>query len=113
MSREWRLYFEDLIEACRRIVAYSSGMSRQQFEASTLHYDATIRNIELLGEAAKNIPEEIRLKMKDIPWRELIAIRNVVAHGYFGINNDILWDIVTRKAPELLDRLLVHRPPAT
>jgi uncharacterized protein with HEPN domain len=109
MSREWRLYFDDLVEACPRIVAYSSGMSREQFETSTLHYDATVRNIELLGEAAKNIPEDIRAGMAKIPWRELIAIRNVVAHGYFGINNDILWDIVSRKAPELLIRLQAYR----
>ena len=109
MSREWRLYFQDLLDFCSRILAYSGGMSREEFEANQLNYDATVRNVELLGEAAKGLPEQIRAQMPDIPWREIIGVRNVLAHGYFGVNNKVLWDIVSQEVPYLSQRLEVYR----
>ena len=101
MLREWKLYFDDLLGACEKVMSYSHGLSREQFEASGLNYDATLWNVQLYGEAAKNIPDEVKNQMPEVPWRELIGMRNRLAHGYFGINNEILWRVVAVETPKL------------
>lgn len=105
MSREWKLYFDDLRSFCEKVISYTAGMSQEQFEQSGLNYDATLWNVQLFGEAAKNIPEEIRSQMPDVPWRELIGMRNHLAHGYFGINNQILWNVIRVEVPKLQQSL--------
>lgn len=102
MSREWKLFYQDLVDSCEKIVSYTTDMSFEQFISSGLNYDATVWNVQLLGEAAKNIPESVRLEMPAIPWQKLIGIRNTLAHGYFGINNEILWNVIQDKIPRLL-----------
>ncbi len=74
MSREWKLYFDDLFGFCEKVMSYTHGLTREKFEASRLNYDATLWNVQLYGEAAKNIPEGIRNQMPEVPWRELIGI---------------------------------------
>ena len=101
MSREWKLYFDDLLLFSEKVMNYTHGLTREQFESSGLNYDATLWNVQLYGEAAKNIPEEIRNQMPEVPWRELIGMRNRLAHGYFGINNEILWSVVAVETPKL------------
>ena len=101
MLREWKLYFDDMVSFCEKVMNYTRGLTREQFEASGLNYDATLWNVQLFGEAANNIPEEIRNQMPDIPWRELIGMRNRLAHGYFGINNTILWHVIEVEVPKL------------
>jgi uncharacterized protein with HEPN domain len=70
-----------------------------------MRFDATVRNIELIGEAATHIPEQVRLSSPDIPWRMVIATRNQLIHGYLGLDNDILWSIVETDIPTLLTNL--------
>jgi uncharacterized protein with HEPN domain len=101
MSRDPRLYLEDMQTACRKIVNYTFGMVRQDFLQDDKTYDAVIRNLEIIGEAAKNVPEEIQKRYSNIQWREMIALRNMVAHAYFGMNDDIIWDLIQNKVPEL------------
>jgi len=67
-----------------------------------VHYDATVRNLELIGESATHIPDEIRNSNPEIPWRVIIATRNRLIHGYLGIDNDTLWSIIIDDVPELL-----------
>jgi uncharacterized protein with HEPN domain len=102
MSRDPRLYIEDMQSACRKILHYTNGMSQQIFLHDDKTYDAVIRNFEIIGEAAKNVPDEIQKRYAIIQWREMIALRNIVAHAYFGMNDDIIWDLVQNKVPELL-----------
>ena len=109
MSREWRLYVADMKACCERVTQYTSGLSREEFENGRMAYDATLRNLELLGEAARHVPDEVRALAPDIPWRRIVGVRNILIHGYLGIDNDVIWDIVRneiaplRKALEKLE----------
>lgn len=101
MSRDWRIYLSDMIDRCDRVLAYTHDLPREQFDQRGLAYDATLRNIELLGEAARHIPEEERQKTPGIDWRGVIAVRNILVHGYLGVDDDILWDVIQQRIPEL------------
>ena len=101
MSREWRLYVADMKACCGRVAQYTAGLSREEFENKRLVYDATLRNLELLGEAARHVPDSARALAADIPWRRIVGVRNVLIHGYLGIDNDIIWDIVRNEIEKL------------
>jgi len=64
-------------------------------------YDAVVRNLEIIGEAAKHMSDDLRGELPDIEWRKIAAMRNMLAHAYFGIDNDILWDVVQNRVPAL------------
>lgn len=108
-AREWRFYLDDMIGFAERVLAYSDGLDQAGFEASTLNYDATLRNLELIGEAATHIPDAVRQAHDAIPWRMLVAIRNRLIHGYLGIDNDTLWSIIQDDVPPLLQQLKAMR----
>lgn len=97
MSREWRFFLTDMIEFCGQIESYVEGLDYQEFIDSNLNYDATVRKIELLGEAARNIPEDVRQLAPDIEWPKIVGIRNIVIHAYFAVDDEILWDIVQNR----------------
>ena len=94
-----------MIAFCEKIVAYTRGFDQDRFVASGLTYDATLRNLELIGEAATHVPDDVRAAHPQVPWRLVIATRNRLIHGYLGIDNDTLWSIVASDVPSLLDRL--------
>lgn len=104
--REWRFYLDDMIEFAEKVIAYTDGLDQATFVAGGLNYDATVRNLELIGEAANHIPEAIRAENPQIPWRQVIATRNRLIHGYLGIDNDTLWSIVRDDILPLLDQLV-------
>jgi uncharacterized protein with HEPN domain len=104
-AREWRFYLDDMIGFAKRILAYTEDFDQAGFEASALNYDATLRNLELIGEAATHIPETVRSAQGDIPWRMIIATRNRLIHGYLGIDNDTVWSIIQDEVPTLLQKL--------
>lgn len=103
--REWRFYLDDMIGFAEKVIVYTEGMDQERFVASGMNYDATVRNLELIGEAATNIPDEIRQKCPQIPWRMVVATRNRLIHGYLGIDNDTLWSIIQTDIPSLLEEL--------
>ena len=104
-AREWMFYVRDMIEFAQKALVYTDGLDQAAFVASGLNYDATLRNLELIGEAATHIPETIRAANSDIPCRQLIATRNRLINGYLGIDDDILWSIVTDDVVPLLAQL--------
>ena len=108
-SREWRFYIDDMIAFAGKAIAYTKGLDQAAFIAGGLNYDATVRNLELIGEAATHIPEAIRADHPQIPWRKVIATRNRLIHGYLGIDNDTLWSIVRDDVPNLLRDLSAMR----
>lgn len=105
-SREWRFYLDDMIDFGGKVIAYTDGLDQAAFVASGLNYDATVRNLELIGEAASHIPEAVRTENPQIPWRQVVATRNRLIHGYLGIDNDTLWSIVRDDIPALLEMLV-------
>jgi len=103
--REWRFYLDDMIDFAGKVLAYTGGLDQAGFVESGLTYDATLRNLELIGEAALHIPDEVRSAHAEIPWRMIIATRNRLIHGYLGIDDDTLWSIIRDDVPELLRQL--------
>jgi uncharacterized protein with HEPN domain len=104
-SRAWRFYIDDMIGFAEKVLFYSQGFDQSGFVASSLHYDAALRNLELIGEAATHIPDSIRAAHPQIPWRLVIATRNRLIHGYLGIDDDVLWSILQEDVPALLAEL--------
>ena len=107
VQREWRFYLDDMISFAEKVMTYTDGLHLQAFVDSGLNYDATVRNLELIGEAATHIPETIRQAHAHIPWRQVIATRNRLIHGYLGIDNDTLWSIIQDDVPGLIQQLYV------
>ena len=105
VRREWRFYLDDMIGFAERVLAYTDGLDQAAFDASGLNYDATLRNLELIGEAATHIPAAVRDGAPQVPWRLIIATRNRLIHGYLGIDSDTLWSIIQTDVPAMLKQL--------
>jgi len=106
-----RLYLEEILECIANIRDYTKT-GRESFFASRMMQDAVIRNIEIIGEATRNVPEELKATESAVPWRNIAAMRNLLIHRYFRIDLDRVWDVVQRDLDELeaaVKRLLSAR----
>lgn len=106
MSRNIRLYMEDIKKSADKILRYTEGMDFEALFAEQMVLDAVLRNLEMIGEAAKNVPESVRSRFPEVEWRKMAGLRDVLAHAYFGLEDDTLWDIVHVKVPELLYQIV-------
>ena len=97
MSRDYKVYIQDILEAIEKIQKYTAGMTLKSFAGNEMTIDAVVRNLEILGEAVKKIPEEIRKEHPAIEWKKISGIRDILIHEYFGIDVEIIWDIVQHK----------------
>ena len=104
-KREWRFYVSDMIDFCERVLDYTAGLDRASFVASAMTYDAVLRNLELIGEAATHIPEAVRDAHPEIPWRAIVGARNRLAHSYLLIDDEIIWTMIEDAVPSLLPAL--------
>ena len=104
-QREWRFYLEDMHKFILNVMSYTEELDQAAFIKSGITYDATLRNLELIGEAATHVPKEVQLKYTQIPWRLIIATRNRLIHGYLGIDDDTVWSIIQDDIPALLSSL--------
>jgi len=104
-ERTERDFLSDIKEAIRRITAYTARMTYEAFLTDTKTQDAVIRNLEIIGEATKNLSEELRARYPDIPWKSMAGVRNRLIHHYFGVNLDIVWQIVTAELPKVASQL--------
>lgn len=102
VAREWRFSIDDMIGFAEKAIAYTAGLDQAAFVASGLIFDATLRNLELIGEAATHVPDDVRMANPQVPWRLAIATRNRLIHGYLSIDNDTLWSIVVSDVPALI-----------
>lgn len=99
MSRDPRLFLEDIVSCCDKIGRYTLGLAFDQFRSDEKVIDAVARNLELIGEATKRIPADLRGRYQDVPWRKMAGLRDVIVHGYFGVDIQLLWDIVQKDVP--------------
>ncbi|MBU4312987.1 MAG: DUF86 domain-containing protein [Candidatus Omnitrophica bacterium] len=99
--RDYKLYLEDILQAIDKIEKYTKGLNADRLKKEDLIVDGVVRNLEIIGEAAKNIPQDIKKKHPDIEWKKIAGLRDILAHEYFGIDLQILWDIIKNKLPEL------------
>ena len=101
MSRHEKLRLLDILDSIDRIISYVEGMGYEDFLADRRTQDAVIRNIEIIGEAARALPEDFQERHADVPWSEIVAMRNVIVHQYFGILPEVVWDVVKNELPTL------------
>ena len=104
MSRSWRLFLQDMIESAGKVRRYAEGLSLESFQQDGMAYDAVLRNLEIIGEAAKHIPPEIRDRYPEVDWRGVAGLRDLLAHAYFGLDDNTLWDIIQTKLPDFLSQ---------
>lgn len=105
MPRNIELYIDDIQESIRRVEEYVKGYNYERFVQDRKTVDAVIRNFSIIGEAASRIPRKIQEKYSQIPWFEIIGMRNKVVHEYFGINEEILWKTIQEDLPKLKKQL--------
>jgi len=109
MKREAGDFIEDIVNAMNKALRFVEGMSFEEFSKDDKTIFAVIRAIEIIGEATKNIPDEIKKAYPEIPWKGMAGMRDKVIHGYFGVDLKVVWDTVTKRIPEikeLFERML-------
>jgi uncharacterized protein with HEPN domain len=102
VSRDLALLLDDMIRACEKIGRYLADRPREAFEADEQAYDATLKNLEVIGEAAKRLPSGFKESKPEIVWRDIAGLRDIIVHEYFGLDSEIVWDVVRNRVPVLL-----------
>ena len=97
MPRDYKVYLEDIVEAVSRIETYISGKPWVEAAKDSMTFDAVIRNLEIIGEAVKNLPTEFKKATPETEWRKIGGLRDILAHQYFGIDSAIIGDVVENK----------------
>lgn len=98
-KRDVRLYLEDILEAIKKIEGFAQGMSPESFKQDVKTIDAVVRNIEVIGEATRKVPDELRVQHPLVPWKQIVGARDKVIHEYFGVDLDIIWKTIIEDIP--------------
>jgi len=104
-KRDWKLFVMDILECIGKIENYISGISYEDFAKDEKTKDAVLRNLEIIGEAANQIPKAIQKKYKEVPWPDIIGMRHRLIHGYFVVDYDIVWEIISKELPDLKEKI--------
>lgn len=108
-NRSPELFFNDILDSLIRVLKYSKDLSYEELIKNDMVIDAIIRNFEVIGEAAKYIPEEFKSKYPELPLKEMVGMRNVLIHDYLGIDYKFIWQTIKEDLPELkqiVDRII-------
>jgi len=100
IKRDFTLYLEDMFLSMQRIEEYLGDLDFKKFKMTYIVVDAVVRNFEIIGEASKKIPTDIQDKYPEIPWRKMYGLRNLIAHEYFGIDYEMIWEISKNSLPQ-------------
>lgn len=106
MKKDPRIFIEHILESISSIEEYTEGKTKGDFLRSRMIQDAVIRRIEVMGEAVKNIPDEIKDKYADVPWRRIAGMRDILIHGYFGVDLELTWKVVEEDIADLKKKML-------
>lgn len=109
MKKDDSVYLHHILDAIHRIETYTKGISKETYMQNGLLQDGVVRQLEIIGEASNNLSDEFQEKHSEIPWGQIISLRNRIIHAYFDINLEITWDIVRGDIPELkrqIERIL-------
>jgi uncharacterized protein with HEPN domain len=105
MPRDFRVYLEDILASAAKIRTYVGAMSAKEFLRDAQTVDAVVRNLEIIGEAVKQLPEAERAKDPLVEWQKIAGLRDVLIHAYSSVDLDIIWDVVANKLPEFEARV--------
>ncbi len=114
MKRNPLIYIQDMLESIEYITEDTKGLSEKEFSPARIVQQAVVRNIEVIGEAAQQLPKEFKTGYRTIPWRKIAATRNKIIHEYFGLKIDVIWKTIQDDLPELkgqLEQVLKDHPP--
>ena len=106
-KRNWKILFADILESIEKIAQYTEGITFDDFIRDSKTIDAVVRNIEIIGEASINVPNEIKQTNPDIPWKKLSGIRNRIVHEYFGVDVNIIWFILNNELSQLKEWIAI------
>lgn len=101
MKRNINLFLQDIIKSINKIESFSKGLTKEKFNKNELRQSAITRQLEILGEAAKNIPSQFREKYPKIPWKEIAGFRDILIHAYFGVDLEKIWNVIKQDLPAL------------
>lgn len=101
MKKDSSIFLEHILGSIEKIEAFSKNLSKEDLSKSELNQYAIIRAIEVIGEAAKNLPDSLKNKYSRIPWKEIVGTRDKIIHHYFGVDLDVIWDIIKGDLPTL------------
>ncbi len=104
-ARNWQLRIDDILESIQHILDYTEGMDFSTWSGDQKTIDAVVRNFEIIGEAASHIPPEIQSRFPDIPWTQMKGIRNILAHEYFGVDKEVIWETIQNDLPALQEKI--------
>lgn len=104
-KRQYFFFLEDILTSMLRISEYIASLTIDEFKQNQMVVDAVVRNFEIIGEASKNLPEDIKVKYPEIPWSKMYGLRNLISHQYFGIDFEMIWEIVKSNLPDNINEL--------
>ena len=105
MKREVLLFINDILTSIKNIESFSKKLTKEKLLKDELYQSAIIRQIEIIGEAVKNIPESFRKKYYEVSWNKIAGMRDVIIHSYFRVDLDAVWNVIKRDLPDLKKKI--------